>query len=406
MNKFWMIFKHEYRRHVLRRRFLLALLSVPLWFVFAVGLGILSVALQVDSRPVGYVDLAGVIKHNRLVFGGVPFTDSVEFEAFSDQAEARAALEESRIQAFFVLPEAYLAERAVRLVYHEEPSNLITSQFQRLVRYNLLDGQPAAERVFDGPHLVYESTSEARSAEGGGFLKALAPFIAGLFLVISVFTSSGYLMQAVVEEKENRTMEILATSASAGQIMNGKIMALISVGLTQVLAWSLPPVALLLFARGALPFLDSVALDWNILWLALVTALPTFVMMAALMTAIGASVTEASEGQQMMGLITMPVMAPYMLMPLLVANPGGPLAMGLSFFPLTACLTLLTRIGFASVPAWQVAVSAGLLVISAAGSLWLAARVFRLGMLRYGKQLGWKELFRLVLRRSQGDGYA
>jgi len=108
---------------------------------------------------------------------------------------------------------------------------------------------------------------------------------------------------------------------------------------------------------------------------------------------IGATVTESREGQQIVGLFTLPTWIPYMLMYPLMNAPNSPLAIGMSFFPFTAPLTVIIRSGFTVVPWWQIAISVALLVLSAAGSLWLAGRAFRLGMLRYGKRLSIREFF-------------
>lgn len=210
-------------------------------------------------------------------------------------------------------------------------------------------------------------------------------------------------MQAVVEEKENRTMEILATSASPGQIMNGKIAALISVGLTQVLAWAALPMLMVILAASYLPMVGSIVFDWRMVLVTLVTAIPTFVLIASLMATVGASVTEAREGQQVTGLLTMPVMIPWMLVSVISGNPGGPIAVIFSLFPLTSSLTILIRMAFATVPVWQLVTSTALLIASAWGALWLSGRVFRAGMLRYGKRLTWKDIFSAVSPRRSAS---
>jgi ABC-2 type transport system permease protein len=201
----------------------------------------------------------------------------------------------------------------------------------------------------------------------------------------------------VVEEKENRTMEILATSVSPWQIMIGKIAALICVGWTQVFIWSAFPLLLIVLVQLNTPFLQNVQIDWGLIGLIVVTAVPTFVLISSLMATIGATITEAREGQQVMTLVTLPVMAPLMLLSVIIANPNGLIATIMSFFPLTAGLTLLMRVGYGTVPSWQMALSISIQVLSAVGALWLAGRVFRLGMLRYGRRMGWKDVFRAAL---------
>jgi ABC-2 type transport system permease protein len=214
-----------------------------------------------------------------------------------------------------------------------------------------------------------------------------------LIFFIAIATSSGYLLQAVVEEKENRTMEILVTTVSPGQLMAGKIIGDIAIGFTQLFTWLIFIVLGVSVGRNWFEFLQGVQIPWSSLGLMLLVMVPAFVMICALMAAVGATVTEASEGQQVMGIFTIPLYLPYMLIGVLMENPNSPLAIGLSLFPLTAPLTISIRAGFAVVPTWQLVLSVGILIASAVGALWLAGRTFRLGMLRYGQRLRWKEIF-------------
>jgi len=117
------------------------------------------------------------------------------------------------------------------------------------------------------------------------------------------------------------------------------------------------------------------------------------VMIASLMAAAGATVADSQEAQQMAGLFSLPIMAPVWLGVVIIENPNSPLAIGLSLFPPTALSTIAMRIMSVPIPFWQVAVSVTLLVLSAGGAVWLAGRAFRLGMLRYGQRLNWRELF-------------
>lgn len=405
MDKFWKIYRHEYTRHVLRRRFLVALLSVPLWIGFSIFMGILSVVLITNRAPVGYVDQAGLIQQRELPAANRSRMLPVAFLPFAEETEARSALQNKKIQAYFVLPASYRDTLDMKLVYLEKPSATVMQQIRSLLTFNLLAGQPPAiaNRVVDGSTLVIQATAENRQVANRDWLKIVAPLVAGAFLMMSVFTSGGYLMQAVVEEKENRTMEILATSASPGQIMNGKIAALISVGLTQVLAWAALPMLMVILAASYLPMVGSIVFDWRMVLVTLVTAIPTFVLIASLMATVGASVTEAREGQQVTGLLTMPVMIPWMLVSVISGNPGGPIAVIFSLFPLTSSLTILIRMAFATVPVWQLVTSTALLIASAWGALWLSGRVFRAGMLRYGKRLTWKDILSAVSPRRSAS---
>jgi ABC-2 type transport system permease protein len=130
--------------------------------------------------------------------------------------------------------------------------------------------------------------------------------------------------------------------------------------------------------------------------------LPAFVMVAALMTAVGATVTESREAQQVSGLFILPMVAPYWFIPVIMSHPNSPLSVALSIFPLTAPVTLPMRVFFTVVPAWQIILTIFVLVATALGALWLAGKVFRMGMLRYGKRLSLREMFSGKPRKSEG----
>jgi ABC-2 type transport system permease protein len=124
------------------------------------------------------------------------------------------------------------------------------------------------------------------------------------------------------------------------------------------------------------------------------TFLPAFIMLAALMAMLGATATEAREAQQIAGLFTIPIVIPLWFSAAIIQSPNSPLSIGLSLFPLTAPMTLPMRATLTALPAWQIIAAEAILLLTAAGAIWLASRAFRLGMLRYGKKLSLRELFR------------
>jgi ABC-2 type transport system permease protein len=111
------------------------------------------------------------------------------------------------------------------------------------------------------------------------------------------------------------------------------------------------------------------------------------------MGALGATATEAREAQQVAGLFTLPIVLPFWFITSIMFDPNGKLATGLSMFPLTAPLTMPLRMAFVTVPAWQIVVTIASLIILAALMIWLAGRVFRIGMLQYGKRVSLKQIF-------------
>ena len=395
MTKLWRIAIHEYRKHVLNRRFVFGLLSVPLVILAMVGLILLIISMENNTTPIGYVDNSGLLADPVFAAPPEPPDRPVPIVPFATEAEARSALDAGKLQAYYVLPENYLTTGELRVVHVNEVKAPARQQFYNFLGANLLKGtDPAiAARLVKGADVTTQSADGSRSLSSKNWFSFLIPWVAGIGFVIAMFSSGGYLMQAVVEEKENRTMEVIITSVTPNQFMAGKIIGDTCVGLTQILIWILFIVIPILVGRNTFTFLQGIQLSGQTVAVLVFTMLPSFVLVAALMATIGATVTEAREGQQMTGLISLPIWIPYVLSALLMGNPNSPIALTLSMLPLTAPITLLIRDGLTILPAWQIAVCSAIQVVCALGAIWLAGRAFRLGMLRFGKRLAWRELF-------------
>jgi ABC-2 type transport system permease protein len=324
------------------------------------------------------------------------FMPAIQFRAYTDESAAQADLEKKVIQALFVIAPDYMHTGKVKMIALDSPGSQVQSDFQDFLVANLVAGKdPAvAERLTQGSTLKIKNIEGNREMSDNNFLAVLVPIIAGVLFMVAINTSGGYLLQAVVEEKENRTMEIMVTSISPAQLMAGKILGNLSVGLTQVVIWVLGGVAAINLLTRANPELSLGGLITpSYFWLMIGTFIPSFIMVAALMAAIGATVTETREAQQVSGLFTLPIFLPLWFISVIMSHPNGVLAKVLSFFPLTAPLTLPMRAVLTDIPAWEIVATISLLILTAVVAIWFASRAFRLGMLRYGKRLSWKELF-------------
>jgi ABC-2 type transport system permease protein len=395
MNKFWRIAWHEYSRHVFRKRFIFALLSMPLLLALMVVLIILVIWMETKPTPIGYIDHSGLLA-NPVPQPAVKWPmRTVRMVTYAGETSAKADLQAGKIQAYYIISKDYLQSGQAEVVYLKEPKGAVVAQFDSFLKSNLLVNQPRdiANRLIEGNQLIVQSADKSREASQDRIVNVIPPLLSGILFIIAMSTSSGYLLQAVVEEKENRTMEIMVTSVSPGQLMSGKIIADIAVGMTQILVWGIFVVLILVFGKSYIPVLNGVQFSVATILILLAVMIPAFVMICGLMAAVGATVTEASEGQQVLGLFTLPIWLPYILISVFMQNPNSPLAIALSFFPLTAPMTIALRIGFATIPGWQMITSIVILVLSACGAIWLAGRAFRLGMLRYGQRLRWKEIF-------------
>jgi ABC-2 type transport system permease protein len=396
MNKLLKVAWHEYRRHVFNRRFVLvSLLSVPLVILVIFGLIFLIISLDTNTTPLGYVDHSGLLLNPVPGPAPEPPDKPVPILPFSSEVAARAALEAGQIQAYYVLPVDYLSTGTLSVIHMGVIKTPARLQFYNFMSANLLrNTDPViANRLVKGSEIIVQSPDGSRSISSKNWFNVIIPMVAGIAFIIAMFSTGGYLMQAVVEEKENRTMEVIITSVSPNQFMAGKIIGDTAIGLSQIFLWMVFIVVPVLALRDKVTFLQGIQIAPQTLLLSVFVMLPAFILVSALMAAIGATVSEAREGQQMVGMISLPIWVPYMLTGALMSSPNSPLAIGLSLFPLTAPLTMLMRDGLTILPTWQVALSGGIQVVCAVAAIWLAGRAFRLGMLRYGKRLKWREVF-------------
>ena len=389
---------HEYGRNVFKLSFVLTLLSVPLMIALNVGIGFYLESRGNDDAPLGYVDASGLFADPV----PVPVSGSrepLEFLSFPSPEEARAALDAGQIQAFFVVPADYGQARDMTLFYFEEPGSGTTRQLYDFVQANLLADRPAdiARRAaLVGEGVTVRSLDGRREVPSGGpSFGIIMPMLMGFAFIFLLLMNAGYLMQAVVEEKENRTMEVLVTSVSTGQLMAGKVLGVVAIGLTQLTAWVVVGViAVGVAASVGIAWFQDASLDGRLMLTTVAVALPAYVFAAALMTAIGSITTSTQESQATGAIFFILHVVPLYLAGLLINNPNAVLPTVFTFLPFTALLTIILRNVFASVPLWQVGAAFALQVLYAIAALWLAGRAFRIGMLQYGQRLNWRKLLK------------
>jgi ABC-2 type transport system permease protein len=400
MKKTLIVAMNEYKRHAFQKRFIFALLSVPVMLAVMAILIYIIVESEKDYTPIGFIDHTGILNTPVTELVRDENTRAVEMIPFLTEEQARAALDSGDIQLYYVLAPNYMQTNQVDLVYNAKIGDNATRQFRDYLKMTLLKGEDPqiAFRAVEGAEVIVRTLDGGREFSGQRWMNVLLPFFAGIGFMILIFSSSGYLMQAVVEEKENRTMEILVTSITSLQLIGGKILGIIAISLTQVIAWALFALIAVVIGGNFFGFdlFNSIQFDLNSILLIIAVLIPAYVMIASLMTAVGAMVTVSSEGQQFAGLFSLPIMMPYWFMALIIEAPNSPFAIGLSLFPLTAPVTITTRTAFAEVPAWQIATSVVLLVLSALAAIWVASRAFRIGLLRYGQRISFREVLNRV----------
>lgn len=396
MSKLWYVARHEYARNVFKKSFILALLSVPLLIAVNIGLIAFMVSLDNNNAPVGYVDYAGLLSDPIPAPVG-PSEGSIQFIPFQTEDEARDALEAKSIQAYYVVSPDYFETSRIDLLYLKEPGENATRQFYDFIQSNVLADQPPeiALRAVEGSNVTVRAPDGSREFSGAPTLGAVLPVLVSVAFMFLLLMSSGYLMQAVVDEKENRTMEVLITSLSASRLISGKVLGIVAIGLTQLVAWILVGI-LAVFIGGevfGIEWFQNPGLDWGPILTVVAIAIPSYVLACALMVAVGSTVGQAQEGQQIGVLFFMLFMIPLYAIMVIGETPNATPSVVLTLLPFTSLMTVGFRSLFSVVPLWQVVASVAIQTVCAVGALWLAGRAFRLGMLRYGQRLRFREIF-------------
>jgi len=406
MRKLWVVAKHEYLKITRKRSFLFGTLAMPLFFVAIMALVIVVMVTGEDQRPIGYVDQAGLL----ITVTSLPPTEDdgpnpVDLLAIADEAQARAALDKGQIQAYYVLPADYLTSHNVQLVYWEnEPRNSAQRRFDNLVRANLAASLPAdvAARARQGVNLTARSADGRQEVGGQSFVNLFVPFFVGLFFSIVVLSSGTYLLEAVTDEKESRTIEVMTTSMTPGQLIGGKAIGLMAVALSQIGILLVTIVIGVMIGAQFVEALRGLSLPWSMLLTLALFFLPTYALIAGMMIAVGSMVTETRQGQQIAGALNMLFTLPFFFFIVFFTAPNSPLATILTIFPTTAFLTIALRWSLTTIPMWEMVVSWVLVTVSAIFMVWAASRIFRMGMLRYGQRLDLKSMLRAVRTGAEG----
>lgn len=221
------------------------------------------------------------------------------------------------------------------------------------------------------------------------FSMFLPLILAGMMLFASIFSGS-MLMQSIIKEKNDRVVEIVLSSISSNDLITGKVVGYGILGLLQIALWAGVGAAV---SSYFLDFSLAPLLDGKIMVLFLYFLLGYF-LIAGMYSLLGATIKDPQTGSQSMGLVVIIPIIPIWFVTLIMKNPHGLVSRILSYFPLTAPNTMLLRSGVAEVPLWEVGLTVFILIVFDILLVKFAAKIFRVGMLMYGKSATPKEIIR------------
>jgi ABC-2 type transport system permease protein len=414
MKKTLSVLRNELINTLSRRSFLFTAFGLPLiGFLLVLGVSALNsngsssnVISELFGSPdftsiqaQGYIDQAGLID---AIPSDLPPGSLV---AFSDEVVAKQALADEEISAYYIIPEDYL--ESGELIYITPEFNPISDSGQSwMIRWalqvNLLDGDAQlAARVQNPMEVQVTALTDQVKRDESNPLTYWVPYATTIIFYMVILMTSSLLLNSVSSEKQNRVIEILMVSVKPRQLLTGKILGLGIAGLIQIVIWLGTGYTLLKISGRSLNLPAGFDLPISfILWGVLFFILG-YAVYASLMATLGALVPNLREASQATIVVIAPLIVPMFFVSILIDQPHGGLATGLSLFPLTAPVTIMTRLAAGGVPLWQPLLSAGLLALTAFVIIRAAAGAFRAQTLLSGQPFSLNRYFAALLGRSE-----
>ena len=431
MDKLWAIIKREYLIRVRKKTFLLVTILVPLAFAFfSFGMGFLTAYMAEKSKQ------KVLIKDNSGIFKQYVEKNHLDKE-FSFSAQDLASLKKDyKKQGYDVLvfiPKyngnknfagQYYSDKKMGIIFIENLQKKIAKSLKEYKKQNLNIDPKIWDELDVKVNLINGNISEnddKKEKLSLGIATAMA-FGMGFLLYMVIFIFGTQVMRSVMEEKINRIVEVIISSVKPFQLMLGKIIGVGAVGLTQLLIWMIL-VPVLLGISGSfyqnklsqpgmeMPKIDGHNLtqvidaffgqNWGLI-------IPFFILFfiggyflyASLFAALGAAVgDDMTDVQGLTTVITIPVIAGLIIMMNSVNNPNSALAVAGSIFPLTSPIVMPARLPF-SPPIWQLLLSLLLLILTILLIVWISAKIYRGGILMYGKKLSYKDMWKILRNKS------
>ena len=450
MKKIWLIIRREYLTRVKKKSFIVMTFLGP---VLMASVWIVPIILASKSEGVKTME---VLDETGIFLDRFKDTESIKFSyIFTDLQSAKAALSESKDYAILYIPKGeYAIPSTVYIYSYKKPGLNIKSYIQTSINKTLEDKKlqdvygldpKALEAVKSNISLVIQDikTNEKSYTE----VSFVLGLIGGMLIYIFIFMYGSQVMRGVIEEKTSRIVEVILSSVKPIQLMMGKIVGIAMVGLTQFLLWVILTLGIVtvfttaysdqitkyktgqtvtdpgkLFneepgaSQNPAEGLGNLGSDKGIAEVMEIFSsinytiiIGTFIfffiggylLYAALFAAIGSAVDNEADTQQFMLPVTIPLILSMVIgMSFVLNNPDGSVAYWLSLIPFTSPIIMMVRIPFGVNIYSELLPSMGLLILGFLGTTWLAAKIYRTGILMYGKKVTYRELWKWLTYRA------
>ena len=446
MNKIALIIRREYITRVRKKSFLIMTFLTP--FLFA--LIFIIPALVMSNEDKDFKKIAVIEDGSDLFTNVIPDTKDTDFEYLEGvklNDIKNNFTEMGYYGVLYISPDIVANPDAIQLISRKQPpiglldhiSGSLEKEIERqkLLAYNIENLDEILSTINTSVRIQTIKMDETGSARetSTGIAMALA-YIGGFLMYMLVFMFGSMVMRGVIEEKTNRIVEVIVSSVKPVQLMLGKIIGVALVGLTQFALWIVLTLALVMVVKtNLLPegtmeqlqqlpqsfaeadqataagttsttmtadqltefqqiFAGALSMPWGLIIFSFVFYFLTgYLLYASLFAAIGSAVDYETETQQFMMPVTIPIILGLVVAMGTMQNPESSLSFWFSIIPLTSPIVMMARIPF-DVPAWEIALSMGLMLLTIIGAVWMAAKIYRTGILMYGKKTSYKEIWK------------
>jgi ABC-2 type transport system permease protein len=447
MNKISVIIKREYITRVRKKSFIIMTLLAPLLMaaIFIVP------ALVMTNQDKEFKKIAVIEDGSDLFKNAIPNTTDAEFVYLENVNvnDLKKTFEQAGYYGIlYISPEVTNLPNAIQLISKKQPpigilDHIETSlekeiEKQKLLSYNienLDDILKSINTTVSIQTINIDETGQVKETSTG--ISMVLAYLGGFLMYMLVFIFGAQVMRGVIEEKTSRVVEVIISSVKPIQLMMGKIIGIALVGLTQFMIWITLTVAIATFIRTAVLSKESIqeitqnmpqnlmssnqaivntpqstigtqtnmaeyaklfdnALNqpWGLIIFSFVFYFITgYLLYASIFAAIGSAVDNETETQQFMLPVTIPIILGLMIAMGTMQNPESSVSFWFSIIPLTAPIVMMARIPF-GVPYWQIAISMILMIVTFLTFVWMAAKIYRTGILMYGKKTSWKEMLK------------
>lgn len=437
MNKTWIIAQREFMTRVRKKTFLLSTILMPL-LIFGFYAAMIYFQVSSDNYKIAVLDKSNIFQNK------IETKDAdVEFKFLTlDTAVLRAKVESGEFNGYLFIPADFdkmgndsielRSAKTLGIMTQEKINRRVNAALKEKRFLNMNISKPTLDSIQQDARIRFMSTKGNTDGELKAGVSYGVGFISGFLIYIVLFVYGTMVMRGVMEEKVSRIAEVIVSSAKPFQLMMGKIFGIGAVGLLQFVIWGVLILSLQLLlplifpdlagqmaagantpmaggmasqAPGAMAGFAKVMGQINfplIIGTFIFYFFGGYLLYSSLFAAVGSAVNEDPQDAQSLLLpIMMPIIFAIVIMTKAVNDPNSGLSIFGSLFPLTSPVVMMARIAHGipeGVPLWQLILSMVLLIAGFFGTTWLAAKIYRTGILMYGKKITWKEMWKWAIR--------